>query len=173
MTGESYEDYLYDNFYKPLGATTLGFRPKTKNYPNPIVPTELDTLFRHTLTHGWVHDENASLLGGISGNAGLFASATDMAKLMQMYQNLGVFNDHRFISEATLKEFISVQYPENENRRGLGFDKPLINNDTLALADSYPARKLAPKALVMEVLRGLSFGRIRNTNWYLFFFPIG
>jgi len=146
LTGTSYEVYLNDNFYSPLGASTLGFRPKTKNYPNPIVPTELDTLFRHTLTHGWVHDENASLLGGISGNAGLFASATDMAKLIQMYQNLGVLNNHRFISEATLKEFISVQYPENENRRGLGFDKPLINNDTLALADSYPAPEVSPKS---------------------------
>lgn len=139
LTGQTYEAYLEQNFYNPLGASTMGFRPKTKNYSNTIVPTELDTLFRHTLTQGWVHDENASLLGGVSGNAGLFATATDLAKLMQMYMQYGTYNGKRYISEATLKEFIKVQYPENENRRGLGFDKPLLGNDTLNLKDAYPA----------------------------------
>lgn len=139
LTGQSYESYITRNFYKPLGATTLGFRPKLKNYPNKIVPTEQDTLFRHALTQGWVHDENASLLGGISGNAGLFATAADMAKLMQMYVQYGTYGGKRYISEATLKEFTKVQYPDNENRRGLGFDKPMLNNAELSLVDSYPA----------------------------------
>ncbi|NNE77526.1 MAG: serine hydrolase, partial [Pricia sp.] len=92
LTGSSYDYYLQKNFYLPLGATTMGFKPKTKDYPNPIVPTEQDTLFRHSLTQGWVHDENASLLGGVSGNAGLFASATDLAKMMQMYMQYGVYD---------------------------------------------------------------------------------
>lgn len=146
LTGTPYEEYVSKNFYVPLGATTLGFRPKTKNFPNKIVPTEIDTLFRHSLTQGWVHDENASLLGGVSGNAGLFGTATDLAKIMQMYQNYGTFNGHRFISEATLKEFTRIQYPENDNRRGLGFDKPLIGNDTLDLAAAYPAPEVSPKS---------------------------
>jgi CubicO group peptidase (beta-lactamase class C family) len=114
-----------------------------KNYQNKIVPTEQDTLFRHTLTQGWVHDENASLLGGISGNAGLFATANDMAKLMQMYVQYGTYGGKRYISETTLKEFTKVQYPNNENRRGLGFDKPVLNNDELALDDSYPAPEVS------------------------------
>ncbi len=106
----------------------------------------MDTIFRHSLTQGWVHDENASLLGGVSGNAGLFGTAMDLAKLMQMYQNYGTFNGHRFISEATMKEFTRIQYPDNENRRGLGFDKPLIGNDTLDLATAYPAPEVSPKS---------------------------
>ncbi|TMM58819.1 serine hydrolase [Maribacter algarum] len=140
LTGQSYENYLEQHFYKPLGASNMGFRPKTKGYTNRIVPTEQDTLFRHTLTQGWVHDENASLLGGVSGNAGLFATATDLAKLMQMYMQYGFYNGKRFVSEATIKEFIKVQYPENENRRGLGFDKPLLGNDTLDHKEAYPAK---------------------------------
>ncbi|MFK5973744.1 MAG: serine hydrolase [Flavobacteriaceae bacterium] len=146
LTGQSYESYLAQHFYGPLGATTFGFRPKTKHFSNKIVPTEQDTLFRHALTQGWVHDENASLLGGISGNAGLFATANDLAKLMQMYQNYGSYGGKRYISKKTIKEFITVQYPENENRRGLGFDKPLLNNADLPLADAYPAQEASPKS---------------------------
>lgn len=139
LTNTDYEAYVTQNFYAPLGATTLGFNPKTKNYQNKIVPTEIDTLFRHQLTKDWVHDENAALMGGVSGNAGLFASATDLAKMMQMYMNYGTYGGKRYLSEATVKEFTKVQYPENDNRRGLIFDKPDLNNHELTLADSYPA----------------------------------
>lgn len=139
ITGNSYEYYLQKNFYVPMGATTLGFKPKTRAFPNAIIPTEVDTLFRKDLVKGWVHDENAALLGGISGNAGLFGTARDMYKMMQMYQNYGTLNGQRYLSEATLKEFTKVQYPENNNRRGLGFDKPLLNNKELLISESYPA----------------------------------
>lgn len=111
LTGDSYEYYLEKNFYLPLGAPTMGFRPSTKAFTNAIVPTEQDTIFRHSLTQGWVHDENASLLGGVSGNAGLFATATDLAKLMQMFMQYGIYDGKRYYSEATVKEFIKVQYP--------------------------------------------------------------
>lgn len=143
LTGDSYEYYLEKNFYLPLGVPTMGFRPSTKDFSNKIVPTEKDTIFRHTLTQGWVHDENSSLLGGVSGNAGLFATASDLAKLMQMYMQYGIYDGRRYFSENTVKEFIKVQYPENENRRGLGFDKPLLGNDTLQLKDAYPAPEVS------------------------------
>ena len=146
LTGDSYEYYLEKNFYLPLGVPTLGFRPSTKAFSNKIVPTEQDTIFRHTLTQGWVHDENASLLGGVSGNAGLFATAADLAKLMQMYMQYGIYDGIRYFSEDTVKEFIKVQYPGNENRRGLGFDKPTLGNDTLQLKDAYPAPEVSPQS---------------------------
>ncbi|WP_117881225.1 serine hydrolase domain-containing protein [Aureibaculum luteum] len=146
MTGKPFDTYLQETFYKPLGATTMGFLPKTKNFTNTIIPTEVDSLFRKELTRGWVHDENAALLGGISGNAGLFATATDLAKIMQMYQNYGVYDGKRYFSEATVKEFTKIQYPDNENRRGLGFDKPSIGNDTLTLKDAYPAPEVSAES---------------------------
>ncbi len=146
LTGVPYEKYVTENFYKPVGAKTLGFLPMTKGFSNNIVPTEIDTLYRNTLTQGWVHDENASLLGGISGNAGLFGSATDLAKMMQLYVQLGNFNGNRLLSEEVVKEFIEIQYPDNENRRGLGFDKPLIENDTLPLSEAYPAPEVSPES---------------------------
>lgn len=139
MTGMEYSQYLRANFYYPLGNETMGFKPKERGFRNKIVPTEIDTLFRHTLTKDWVHDENAALMGGISGNAGLFATAEDLARLMQMYMNYGEYGGKRYLNEETVKEFIRVQYPENDNRRGLGFDKPLLNNSKLKLKDAYPA----------------------------------
>ena len=118
-------------FLNPLGCSTLGYLPKNKNFKNNIVPTEIDTIFRKDLVKGWVHDENAGLFGGISGNAGLFGSALDLAKYMQMLVQNGTYAGKQYFKPETVKEFTRIQYPENNNRRGLGFDKPLIGNDTL------------------------------------------
>ena len=146
LSGVKYSKYLRTHFYDPLGNMTMGFKPKTKNLSNAIVPTEIDTLFRNSLTKDWVHDENAALMGGVSGNAGLFATAEDLARLMQLYMNYGVYGGKRYLEEETLKEFTKVQYPENENRRGLGFDKPFLGNDTLKLKDAYPAPQASPES---------------------------
>ncbi len=146
LTHTNYETYLKENFFNPLGSSTLGFNPSLKNFSNKIVPTENDTLFRKALTHRWVHDENASLLGGISGNAGLFGTAEDLAKLMLLYQNDGRFGGEQLISEQTIREFRKVQYPQNDNRRGLGFDKPLLGNDTLNLAEAYPSPRTSSES---------------------------
>ncbi|WP_300021906.1 serine hydrolase [uncultured Maribacter sp.] len=139
ITGIPYEDYMEQEFYRPLGMKTFGFLPSTKNFNNKIIPTEVDTMYRHTLTQGWVHDENASLLGGISGNAGLFGTADDLAIIMQMFLQNGLYAGKRYISEKTIKEFTKVQYPANDNRRGLGFDKPYLKNNTFKITNAYPA----------------------------------
>ena len=128
LSGQEYKTYLNENFYQKLGAQRLTFNPWKKFPLSEIVPTENDTLFRKTLVHGYVHDEAAAFLGGVSGNAGLFSNAADLAKLFQMYMNMGTYAGERYIDEETLKEFTSYQYPEENNRRGLGFDKPLLTD---------------------------------------------
>lgn len=139
ISGHSYEYYLQKHFFLPLGATGLVFNPVTNKRPNPIVPTEIDTVYRKDLVRGWVHDENASLFGGISGNAGLFGTARDLFLMMELFRNYGNYKGKQFLKEETVKEFTSIQFPGNDNRRGLGFDKPLINNDDFDLEQSYPA----------------------------------
>lgn len=146
ITGENYEDYIYQNFYLPLGCEALGYNPLNKNLKNNIVPTELDTLFRKDYVKGYVHDENAALLGGVSGNAGLFATAKDMAIYMQMLLQRGTYNGNQYFKPSTVEEFIRIQYLENNNRRGLGFDKPLIGNDTLSLKEAYPAPQVSAES---------------------------
>ncbi|MEM9671530.1 MAG: glycoside hydrolase family 3 N-terminal domain-containing protein [Bacteroidota bacterium] len=124
LSGQDYATYVNENFYDPLGATTLGFRP-FENFPlDRIVPTENDYLFRGQPIHGPVHDEGAIMMGGVSANAGLFANANDLAKLIQMYMDGGEYAGKRYISQETINEFTRYQFPENDNRRGLGFDKP-------------------------------------------------
>ena len=124
MIEEDFSSYIHKNFYAPLGATTLTYNPLTTHPRKTIVPTEHDYYFRHEPIHGTVHDEGAIMLGGISGHAGLFANANDLAKLMQMYLEMGVYGGKRYIKAETLKEWTRYQFPQNNNRRGLGFDKP-------------------------------------------------
>jgi CubicO group peptidase (beta-lactamase class C family) len=141
IVGQDYQTYIKNTFFDPLGCSTLGYNPFSKKFKNNIVPTEIDTFFRKELVKNYVHDENAALLGGVSGNAGLFSGAKDLAIYMQMLLQKGEYNGKRFLKKSTVEEFIRVQYPENNNRRGLGFDKPIIGNDTLILNEAYPAPK--------------------------------
>ncbi|SHJ50404.1 beta-glucosidase [Tangfeifania diversioriginum] len=139
LTGEHYETYLKTNFFDPLGAYSVTYNPYLHFPLNRIVPTENDDFFRNEKLRGFVHDEGAAMMGGISGNAGLFGTTTDLAKIFQMYLQKGYYGGKRFISEETVNEFTRVQYPENDNRRGLGFDKPYIDNHKKKLKNAYPA----------------------------------
>lgn len=125
LTGKSFESFLKDTFYKPLGANTLTYNP-LQHFPMArIAPTEYDSLYRKTLVHGTVHDEGASMLGGVSGHAGLFGTAQDLGKLMQMYLQNGYYGGTQFIKESTMKEWTAYPFPvEVNSRRGVGFDKP-------------------------------------------------
>lgn len=126
LSGLSFKKYLQKHFYGPLNAYTLGFKPTERFALEDIVPTENDTFFRNTQLHGVVHDEGAAMMLGVSGNAGLFSNANDLAKVYQMLLNEGKYGAQQFLEPETIKEWTSVQFPENDNRRGLGFDKPLL-----------------------------------------------
>lgn len=114
--------FLQDNYYKKLGAWTTTYNPRTKFEKENIVPTEKDDFLRKQLLQGYVHDEGAAFLGGISGNAGLFSDANDIAKLCQMWLNMGTYGGEKYLSKETTRLFTSTKSPNS--RRGLGFDKP-------------------------------------------------
>ncbi len=129
LTGKSFTDFTYNTFYRPLGAYTIGYNPMEEFPLAKIVPTERDTFFRMQQIHGRVHDEGAVMMGGVSGNAGLFSTSLDLAKLMQMYMNKGTYGGERYLEEASVNEFTRYQFPEEDNRRGLGFDKPPLTEE--------------------------------------------
>lgn len=131
LSGDRYEDYLSKHFYDSLNAMTIGFNPLERFARPQIVPTEIDTFFRYTNIHGVVHDEGAIMMKGISGNAGLFGNAIDIAKVWRMFLSGGMYDTIRYLKPQTIDLFTTAQYPNNENRRGLGFDKPLLEYDSI------------------------------------------
>ena len=122
ITKRDLDSYVKDSFYRKLGATTTTFQPLSHLSVDRIPPTEDDPFFRRQHLRGYVHDEGAALFGGISGNAGLFSNAGDLAKLYQMWLNGGMYGDERYLSEETVKLFTTAK--SSVSRRGLGFDKP-------------------------------------------------
>ena len=128
LTQESFDDYLNNNFYKKIGMENLGFLPKNSINIDRIVPTENDYEFRSQLLKGDVHDMGAAMFGGIGGHAGLFSNANDLAKIMQLYLNKGMYGDEFYFSSKIIDEYTKCQFCQEENRRGLGFDKPALEN---------------------------------------------
>lgn len=120
-------EFTQANFYRKLGATTTTFQPLNYMSIDNIAPTENDQFFRKQMLRGYVHDEGAALFGGISGNAGLFSSANDLAKLSQMYLNGGSYGGEQLIGEETVRLFTTTK--SSMSRRGLGFDKPDLRNN--------------------------------------------
>ena len=115
-----------EHFYASLGMNHTTFNPLNKFRKGMIVPTEVDDYFRHQTLQGYVHDMGAAMLGGVAGHAGLFSNANDVAKIMQMYLQKGYYGGLRYFSEQTLSQFNSCYYCDQNNRRGVGFDKPQL-----------------------------------------------
>ncbi|MDQ3109401.1 MAG: serine hydrolase, partial [Bacteroidota bacterium] len=116
--------YVMESFYKPLGLPTMGYQPRLRFSPFVCAPTENDKTFRGQQLQGDVHDQGAAMLGGIGGHAGVFSNANDVGVMMQLFLNGGTYGGKRYFETSTVKEFTNVQFPDNGNRRGLGFDKP-------------------------------------------------
>ena len=138
ISGRDYIQFLDEEFYKPLGAYRLTYTPLDKFPVEQIAPTEVDDYYRHQLIRGTVHDESSAVLGGISGNAGLFASANDLAKLMQLFLQKGYYGGKTYFSRGAMDEFTRVQFPD-VSRRGLFWDKP-------SHEDEYPCSGASPES---------------------------
>ncbi|HTB52752.1 MAG TPA: glycoside hydrolase family 3 N-terminal domain-containing protein [Ferruginibacter sp.] len=142
ITGKSLDEYVQTTFYKPLGLTTIGFKPRERLPLDQIVPTELENKFRMQLIRGDVHDPGAAMLGGVSGHAGVFSDAYDLAVIMQMLLNGGTFNGIKFLDKKTIALFTG--YQSLNSRRGYGFDKPEKDNATRT--EPYPCESASPLA---------------------------
>ncbi len=116
--------YVFHNFYAKLGAFRMGYLPLNRFEENEIIPTENDIIFRRQLLRGYVHDPGAAMLGGIAGHAGVFSNANDLAKLLQMYLNGGIYGGRKLLEKSVIEKYTTRVYSENGNRRALGFDKP-------------------------------------------------
>jgi CubicO group peptidase (beta-lactamase class C family) len=117
------DEFVAQNLYEPLGAYSTGFLPLDRFPASIIAPTENDKIYRKATVVGTVHDERAAMMGGVSGHAGLFSNANDLAKLGQMLLQEGVYGGTRYYKAETVRTFSNKQF--DSSRRGLGWDKPV------------------------------------------------
>lgn len=122
VSKEDLNTYVQENFFRKLGSITTTYNPLNHFSKEQIAPTEQDDFLRKQLLQGYVHDEGAAFMGGISGNAGLFSNANDLAKLYQMWLNKGLYGGEEYLSKNTCTVFTNTK--SGISRRGLGFDKP-------------------------------------------------
>ncbi|NAY91252.1 serine hydrolase [Muricauda sp. JGD-17] len=122
-------DKLIDSFlFTPMGLQHTTFNPLEKFSKEQIVPTEQDNYYRYQTVQGYVHDMGAAMQGGVGGHAGLFSNANDVAKIMQMYLQGGIYGGKRFLDERTIKKFNTCYFCNKNVRRGVGFDKPQLED---------------------------------------------
>jgi CubicO group peptidase (beta-lactamase class C family) len=132
------QQYVYKNFYQPLGLYHTMFNPWQRGLAAQCAPTENDMVFREQVVQGYVHDPAAAMLGGVAGHAGVFSIKTDLAVIMQLLLNGGVYNGTRYFSKETVQLFTA--YHSQLSRRGYCFDKP--NKDA---GDGGPAANACSK----------------------------
>ena len=126
VSGQRLDSFLADNVFQPLGMTDTRFTPPA-SLRTRIAPTEDDRDFRHRLVHGEVHDENAWVLGGVAGHAGLFSTARDLASFCQMLLNGGIYAHRRIVRRDTIALF-TAREPVPDSTRALGWDTPSPNS---------------------------------------------
>ena len=140
LSGRTLDQYAKDEFYDKLNLASTGFKPRERFPLSRIIPTEFEVSFRNQLLRGDVHDPGAAMFGGVSGHAGLFSTAYDLAIMAQMLLNHGSFNGQQFIQKQTIDLFSA--YQSAFSRRGYGFDKPEKDNATRK--DPYPCFSASP-----------------------------
>ncbi|MEM9929089.1 MAG: glycoside hydrolase family 3 N-terminal domain-containing protein [Bacteroidota bacterium] len=126
-SGLTVDEFAARYFYRPMGLQTLTYQPLKSFSKQRIPPTEEDSYFRNQRIQGTVHDMGAAMLGGVSGHAGLFGSARDVATVFQMLLQEGNYGGRQYLRPETIRLFAN-RYA-GESRRGLGFDMKQLNED--------------------------------------------
>ena len=146
ISGMPLDEYLDKEFYIPMGMQHTLYRPLTRFKKDQIAPTvQKDYLRNRQFLQGYVHDEIAAFMGGVSGNAGLFSNARDVAKVYQMFVDQGQYGGKRYLSLETCRFFMT--YKSRISRRGLGFDRP----------DSLPGKGPCADEAPLEVIGHTGF----------------
>jgi CubicO group peptidase (beta-lactamase class C family) len=128
LTGKPLDQLAKEYIFDPLGMQQSMYNPPKKLWPE-IAPTEFDNQLRHRLVQGEVHDENAYAIGGVSGHAGVFSTAPDLAVLCQMLLNGGVYAHQRILKRPTIAQFTAPQTLA-QNTRTLGWVVPTENSSS-------------------------------------------
>jgi len=125
---QNLDQIIHELMFRKLGIE-LTYNPTLKYSTKNIAPTEIDEYFRYKEINGYVHDMAAAMLGGVSTHAGLFGNAINVAKVMQLYIQNGNYGNQQILNPETINLFNNCYYCDEDNRRGVGFDKPQLEDD--------------------------------------------
>lgn len=136
----SMDVFLEREFFTPMKLNNMTYLPLRTHKKEDVAPTLKKDFLRNGVIQGYVHDPAAAFLGGVSGNAGLFASARDVATIYQMLLNHGEIDGKRYLTAETCRLFTTTS--SSSGRRDLGYDKPIPANPKLS-----PCSVSAPQAV--------------------------
>ncbi len=140
ITGQQFDRYYKSHFADALGLRYTCFNPLSKHYEvQQIAPSEDDTYWRRQRVQGFVHDMGAAMMGGISGHAGLFSNATEVAYIMQMFLNRGYITDREVLTFSSLDK--ALRRDPEFSRRALLFDMPELVDSTTAYVSSLASKR--------------------------------
>jgi beta-N-acetylhexosaminidase len=128
LTGRRLDQLAKERIFAPLGMKGTMFRPAKSLRPR-IAPTQNDPLLRKRMVHGEVHDENAWVMGGVAGHAGIFSTAPDLAIFCQMMLNGGTYAHQRLLQRKTIRE-ITAPAALAANTHSLGWVVPTENSSS-------------------------------------------
>ena len=131
ITGRTFSELVQSWILNPLNMKNSYFNPPV-NILDVIPPTEIDNLYRNKIVKGFVHDENAFLMGGVSGHAGLFSNSYDIAKYAQTMINFGIYNGSRVFNSYSIKKTTKKQNTPYGSDYALGWDTPSIKGNSSA-----------------------------------------
>ena len=131
ITGRTFSELVQSWILNPLNMKNSYFNPPV-NILDVIPPTEIDNLYRNKIVKGFVHDENAFLMGGVSGHAGLFSNSYDIAKYAQTMINFGIYNGSRVFNSYSIKKTTKKQNIPYGSDYALGWDTPSIIGNSSA-----------------------------------------
>jgi CubicO group peptidase (beta-lactamase class C family) len=162
ITGEPLDEFAQREVFEPLGLRRTWFVPPLDLRPL-IPPTEEDRIFRKRVIQGEVHDENAWVMGGVSGHAGMFASASDIAVFAQCMLKGGA----PLVKPETVALFTRPEEGPRGTSRALGWDTPShpSSSGTRFSPSSFGHLGFTGTSLWIDPKRQLSVTLLTNRTW--------
>jgi serine-type D-Ala-D-Ala carboxypeptidase len=167
ITGERLDAYCRREIFAPLGMSTTRFCPG-EAMRRSIPPTEDDRSFRHRVIQGEVHDENASVMGGIAGHAGLFSNALDPLRLaVCMLANGATMSGSQLFSAQTVAQFAERAQQPSGTSRALGWDTPSVPSSSGSLFSRRSIGHLGftGTSLWIDLEAGIAVTLLTNRTW--------
>ena len=167
ITGERLDTFCRREIFDPLGMSSTRFCPASE-LRTSIPPTEDDGIFRHRAIQGEVHDENAFVMDGVSGHAGLFSDAVDPLRFANCVLAGGlILSGERLISVQTIEQFAAVANEPRGTSRALGWDTPSAPSSSGSLFSSHSIGHLGftGTSLWIDLDAGLAIVLLTNRTW--------